>query len=197
MEGSDKPSLKFIWWVSSNNTIIHFFMVPELFVYVGITVSNRWRHLQQKASKKLRHLILFQLRLKRLGFFFLRIAWLFLAWKAEGGSDMKSSEESFLPSLTCSIPCFCHGTGDAGLPPALLTPLSEAVMGVCGQRLGGERTGRSGALNTTSPSDSLKKTSGWARGCLKIYFRTAIGHGLSLNLIIEVGSLQIRVWGCP
>lgn len=70
MEGSDKPSLKFIWWVSSNNTIIHFFMVPELFVYVGITVSNRWRHLQQKASKKLRHLILFQLRLKRLGFFF-------------------------------------------------------------------------------------------------------------------------------
>lgn len=50
MERADKLSLKFVWWVSSHNTMIHFLMVSEL--CVGITVSNRWRHLQQASESK-------------------------------------------------------------------------------------------------------------------------------------------------
>lgn len=50
MEGSDKPSLKRIWWVSSHNTMIHFLMVSEL--CVGITVPNRWKRLQQASESK-------------------------------------------------------------------------------------------------------------------------------------------------
>lgn len=166
-----------------------------------VSVSNRWRHLQQKANKKLRHLVLFQLTEIKRGFgeqfgfslherLKVEVIWnpqrnhLSLAWHVQ------------------NLPLSFHGTGDAGPLHALLNPprscsgsLTSVGKGWTGQ---GKSWGEDQVhLRPPTLGDSLKKTSGWARRLLKISFRAPAGHGLSLNLTNETGSLQIRVWGCP
>lgn len=126
---------------------------------------------------------------------FWRTVWLFLASNVEGGNYVKPLIFPPQPD-TCRV-FLASATGRAMPAPHGLCWLSSQKLlweaKVCGQMLD-EAEER---ISRPALGDSLKKTSSWARACLKVSFRTATGHGPSWNLTSEMGSLQIRVWGCP
>ena len=165
-----------------------------------MSVANRWKHLQQKAREKWKHFVLFQLiEIKR---FF---------GEPSGFTRMKGWRWEWWETLRGIIPphpdmCrafFTSATGQAMLAPRGLCRLPSQKLlwesEVCGKGWMGQGKGWEGQVLWPPPAlgDSLKKTSGRARGHLKISFRTATGHGLSLKLKSEMGSLRIRVGGHP
>lgn len=110
---------------------------------------------------------------------FWRTVWLFLAWKAEGGSNVKPSEESSLPSLTCAESSSLLPRDGRWLAPRGLCWLSSQKLlwetEVWGQRLdgAGERISRPGALATTSPWGFPKKVLRPGKGALEEFLQNS------------------------